>query len=200
MSTRAPRIRAERVGAERFERIYRDSDDPWGYCTSDYEREKYAQTLAALPARPIGRALELGCSIGVFTAQLAQRCEQVVALDFAPRALALARERVGELTNVQLLRASFPEQAPAGPWDLIVCSEVLYYLGEDGLLVGARWLAEQLQGGASVVAVSWRGKGSEEPLRGDQTHDLLVGELARWHVLDGRRPGYRLDRFDGHGL
>jgi hypothetical protein len=38
-----------------------------------------------------------------------------------------------------------------------------------------------------------------EPLRGDWAHDRLLTELQGWHVLDGRRPGYRLDRFDGHG-
>jgi len=188
------------MGAERFERIYEASVDPWDYRTSAYEREKYADTMAALPARPIGSALELGCSIGVFTTQLAACCKQVLALDFAPRALALARERVGELENVQLLQASFPEQAPPGPWDLVLCSEILYYLDEQALLRATRWLAGQLQTGASVVAVSWRGKGHEEPLRGDETHDLLARELARWHVLDARRPGYRLDRFDGDVL
>jgi SAM-dependent methyltransferase len=196
----SPTARAPRMGAERFERIYEACVDPWDYCTSAYEREKYADTMAALPARRIGSALELGCSIGVFTAQLAARCKQVLALDFAPRALALARERVGELENVQLLQASFPEQAPPGPWDLVLCSEILYYLDEQALLRAIRWLGGQLQTGASVVAVSWRGKGHEEPLRGDEAHDLLVGELARWHVLDARRPGYRLDRFDGDAL
>jgi SAM-dependent methyltransferase len=185
------------MAAARFERIYAQSSDPWGYCTSAYEREKYAATLAALPAGPIGTALELGCSIGVFTAQLAARSERVVALDFAPRALVLARERVAGLANVELLQASFPDQAPAGPWDVVVCSEVLYYLDSESLLAATRWLAEQLQHSASVVAVSWRGKGTEEPLQGDEAHDLLVDELARWHVLDARRSGYRLDRFDG---
>ncbi len=187
------------MDAERFERIYETSSDPWGYCTSDYERAKYADTLAALPQRPLAGVLELGCSIGVFTTQLAARCERVLAIDFAPTALALARERVGELANVELLQASFPEQAPAGPWDVIVCSEVLYYLDEQALLTATHWLAKQLQEGASVVAVSWRGQGSEEPLRGDEAHDLLVAALAGWHVLDARRSGYRLDRFDGNG-
>jgi SAM-dependent methyltransferase len=143
--------------------------------------------------------LEVGCSIGVFTAQLASRCEQVVALDFSPRALALARERVGKLANVRLRQASFPEQAPAGPWDAVVCSEVLYYLDPAGLGHATHWLSTQLQEGASVVVVSWRGAGTEEPLRGDDVHDLLAGELARWHAFDGRRAGYRLDRFDGDG-
>jgi SAM-dependent methyltransferase len=187
------------MDAETFERIYAASEDPWSYRTSGYERRKYADTLAALPERQIGRALECGCSIGVFTALLAARCTEVVAMDFAPSALTLARERLGGLANVELLQASFPEQAPRGPWDVVLCSEVLYYLDAPALLAATRWLADQLRDGASVLAVSWRGKGSREPMRGDEAHDLLARELRCWHVLDGRRGGYRLDRFDGNG-
>jgi SAM-dependent methyltransferase len=192
----SPLAGAPRMGADSFERIYAASEDPWGYRTSEYERHKYEHTLAALPARPIGRALESGCSIGVFTEMLAARCEHLVAMDFAPSALALARERVGGLANVELLQASFPEQAPRGSWDVVVCSEILYYLDRPTLLAATRWLAEQLRDGASVLAVSWRGEGSHEPMRGDEAHDVLVRELRRWHALDGRRDGYRLDRFD----
>jgi SAM-dependent methyltransferase len=185
------------VVAERFERLYASNPDPWNYRTSDYEREKYADTLAALPSRPLGSVLEVGCSIGVFTRQLAARCERVLGIDFSPRALALARARVGGLMNVQLRQASFPEQAPEGQWDAVVCSEVLYYLDQEGLRQATRWLSEQLQRETCVVAVSWRGVGADEPLRGDDVHDLLADSLASWHTFDARRAGYRLDRFDG---
>jgi SAM-dependent methyltransferase len=192
-------VKAPRTGAERFEDLYASSPDPWNYRTSSYEREKYADTLAALPPRPLGSVLEVGCSIGVFTKQLAAHCERVLGIDFSPRALALARTRVGGLVNVQLRQASFPEQVPEGQWDLVVCSEVLYYLDLEGLRQATCWLSEQLQRGTCVVAVSWRGVGADEPLQGDDVHDLLADSLARWHTLDARRPGYRLDRFDGDG-
>jgi hypothetical protein len=48
-----------------------------------------------------------------------------------------------------------------------------------------------------VLAVSWRGEGREEPMSGDQAHDRLTAALRRWHALDARRDGYRIDRFDG---
>jgi 2-polyprenyl-3-methyl-5-hydroxy-6-metoxy-1,4-benzoquinol methylase len=182
---------------ERFERIYRESNDPWGYRSSAYERKKYAATLAALPNRPLGLCLEVGCSIGVFTDQLATRCERVVAIDFSLGALRLAEEHLQGVGNVDLLRASFPEEAPSGSWDLIVCSEVLYYLTLEQLDEAVAWMKAQLVSGATLVAVSWRGLGREEPLLGDEVHDLLAAELSRWHVLDAREDGYRLDRFDG---
>jgi SAM-dependent methyltransferase len=189
-------VPTERVGRERFERKYETSSDPWGYRTSAYERSKYAATLAALPRRPLTRALEVGCSIGVFSRLLAARCERLVAIDFSAHALTLARDELAGVANVELHRASFPEQVPEGEWDLIVCSEVLYYLDEPALLSAIGWLRARLQRGASVLAVSWRGVGREEPLLGDEVHDRLARELAGWHALDARQDGYRLDRFD----
>jgi SAM-dependent methyltransferase len=185
------------AAVERFEQLYHESPDPWGYRTSDYEREKYAATLAAVPKRSPGLCLEVGCSIGVFTSLLASRCEHVVAIDFSLGALRLARRRLRGVGNVDLLRASFPEETPPGSWDLIVCSEILYYLQEPAFDEAVGWLKAQLAHGASVLAVSWRGVGREEPLLGDEVHDRLSLQLASWHALDARQDGYRLDRFDG---
>jgi SAM-dependent methyltransferase len=182
---------------ERFERLYHESSDPWGYRTSGYERDKYAATLAALPKGSHGLCLEVGCSIGVFTAQLAARCEHVVAIDFSLGALQLARRQLRGVCNVDLLRASFPEETPPGSWDLIVCSEILYYLPPPALDEAVGWIKAQLTYGASVLAVSWRGVGREQPLLGDEVHDRLALQLADWHALDACCDGYRLDRFDG---
>lgn len=185
------------AAAERFERLYHQSSDPWSYRTSEYEREKYAATLAALPTRSRGLCLELGCSIGVFTGLLAARCEHVVAIDLSLGALQLAHRQLQGVGNVDLLRASFPEETPPGSWDLIVCSEILYYLQPPQLDEAIGWIETQLGYGASVVAVSWRGVGRDEPLLGDELHDRLAAQLGSWHALDARQDGYRLDRFDG---
>jgi SAM-dependent methyltransferase len=185
------------AAAQRFERLYQASADPWGYRTSSYERDKYAATLDALPRRSHKLCLEVGCSIGVFTRLLAARCEHVVAIDFSLSALELARQQLQDVGNVDLLRASFPEQTPPGSWDVVVCSEILYYLQPPALDEALGWIRAQLGCGASVLAVSWRGVGRDEPLLGDEVHDRLARELADWHALDARRDGYRLDRFDG---
>lgn len=185
------------AAARRFERLYHESLDPWGYLTSDYERQKYAATLAALPKPAHGLCLEVGCSIGVFTGLLAARCQHVVAIDFSLSAIQLAQQRLRGVQNVELLRASFPEETPPGSWDLIVCSEILYYLQPPALEEALAWIETHLAHGASVVAVSWRGVGRDEPLLGDEVHDRLARQLAGWHTLDARQDGYRLDRFDG---
>jgi 2-polyprenyl-3-methyl-5-hydroxy-6-metoxy-1,4-benzoquinol methylase len=182
---------------ERFERLYQQSPDPWGYLTSSYEREKYEATLAALSRQSHGLCLEVGCSIGVFTGQLAARCQHVVAIDFSLSALELARRNLQGVSNVDLLRAAFPDEIPPGSWELIVCSEILYYLQPPALEEAIGWIKAQLSYGASVLTVSWRGVGRDEPLTGDEVHDRLASELAPWHTLDARQGQYRLDRFDG---
>ena len=186
--------------AESFDRLYELSPDPWDYRGSAYERDKYAHTLAALGPHAYSHALEVGCSIGVFTQVLAARCEQVTAIDFSARALSLAGERLAELDNVTLQQACFPQEVPSGDFDLIVCSEILYYLARASRHAAVEWLRRQLQAGAVVLAVSWRGPGTDEPATGDEVHDILARSLGYWHVLDGRQTGYRLDRFDAHGL
>ena len=108
----------------RFERLYQQSPDPWGYRTSSYEQEKYAATLAALPKQTHGLALEVGCSIGVFTGQLAARCQHVVAIDFSLSALELARRNLQSVSNVDLSARQLSRGNPA------------WLLGSDRLLRG----------------------------------------------------------------
>lgn len=186
-----------RVAPEFFDELYARDEDPWGFASSGYEREKYRDTLAALGDRRWPRALEIGCSIGVFTGLLAARCDELVGVDVSERALALARERLAGTANVTLSLASFPEQAPAGPWDLVVCSEVLYYLDAHGFASALARLEAALEEGSCVLAVHWRPPTDSYPLRGDEVHDRLTERWRRWHRFDGRQPLYRLDRFGG---
>lgn len=184
-----------RVEPEYFERLYAEDADPWRFASSVYERDKYAHTLAALGARRYGTALEIGCSIGVFTRQLASRCESVCALDVSTRALDLARQ-AGTPPNVHWEHAAFPERMPAGPWDLVVCSEVLYYLDLPAFERAVGHLHDAMEANATVLAVHWRPPTRTYPLRGDEVHDRLVAALGRYHALDERHERYRLDRFD----
>jgi SAM-dependent methyltransferase len=141
------------------------------------------------------RALEIGCAKGAFTLQLARLCDSLVAIDFSGCAVEAASSRLARDDRVTVLRRAFPEQAPDGPWSLVVCSEVLYYLDPPALDQAIAWFSAALGSGSSVVAVHWRGPGVTEPLRGDDVHDRLEAELGPWHRFDRRSERYRLDRF-----
>ncbi len=101
--------------------------DPWAY-DSPYEQLKYQRTLSLLPKAPIRHALELACSEGQFTAMLAPRAEHLVASDISHTALERARVRCRAFANVEYRRLDFIDDPLPHDLDLLVCSEVLYYL------------------------------------------------------------------------
>ena len=117
--------------------MYADTSDPWNFSTSAYEQAKYRATIAALGGRRFGRAFEIGCSIGVLTSMLAGHCAALLAIDINERALEAARARCAQLPNVSFALMPFPQRTPAGPFDLIVMSEVAYYWSDDDLRAAA---------------------------------------------------------------
>ena len=188
-----------RFRREHFEELYERSEDPWSFATSEYERRKYERTLEALGGRHFPRALELGCSIGVFTAMLAPHCEELLAVDTSQRAVDLARERLAGLPGVRVERRTLPEETPDGPFDLVVASEILYYFTEEAMLAALRRFEEELAPGGSMLAVHWRGEPKTHPLRGDEVHELLGRHTRLAHVLSATEPEYRLDLFGDTG-
>jgi len=115
-----------RLGREYFEGLYAESNDPWNFETSEYERNKYRRTLEVLGERHFESALEAGASIGVFTEMLAGRCDELLAVDVSERAVVTARKRLSGRKHVVVERRTLPEEMPGGPFDLIVASEILY--------------------------------------------------------------------------
>jgi SAM-dependent methyltransferase len=157
-----------------FEAMYAESADPWGFATRWYERRKYALTMAALPREHYRRGFEPGCSIGVLTARLARRCASLLATDIAPAAVAAARERLASYGGVEVGQLAVPQDWPAGHFDLIVLSELGYYLSADDLELLVDRSVSSLEPGGSLVAVHWRHPVTDYPLRGDDVHDLLA--------------------------
>lgn len=139
-----------------FEDFYAQGEDPWGFARHDYERDKYAATLAALPRPRYARAFEVGCSVGVLTRQLADRCDRLLSIDAAAAPLAAARRRTADAPWVTVRQGRIPEDWPEeGPFDLIMLSEVLYYFSLADLSeIAARVLASMAPGG-NVMLVHW---------------------------------------------
>ncbi len=182
-----------RMSVADFEARYRADSDPWDYTTSDYERAKYAATLEACGPGPFGQALELGASIGVFSALLAPRCRELVTLDAAPTAVAAARRRLRAYPHVSVLLGCIPAAIPARGYDIVVASEILYYLSEAELNVTLKRLRDAMKVGARLVAVHWRPPGPERPLDARTVHAAL--RAASWlrPVDSAHTADYRLD-------
>ncbi len=169
-----------------FDALYDTDPDPWGFETRWYEARKYSVTAASLPEPRYSSAFEPGCSVGVLTSLLAQRCDRLLATDIVPSALTRARKRLAGFRHVTFDCAAIPEAWPSGPFDLVVLSEIAYYFDEEALGDVVARLLDSTAGGATVVAVHWRG-GTNYPLTGDGAHriiDSTSGLLPVVHHLD----------------
>jgi trans-aconitate methyltransferase len=181
-----------RTRPEYFERLYRNDPDPWGFATSWYERRKYALTAAALPAERYRSGFEPGCSIGVLTEMLAPRCAQLLAVDLNDDAVSAARSRLSTQAHVRVERSTIPDQWPAGPFDLLVLSEVCYYFDPAELVGLIERATASLEPEATVIAVHWRGE-TDYPLTASATHSILAGTPSFVPVAHLDDPGFLLD-------
>jgi 2-polyprenyl-3-methyl-5-hydroxy-6-metoxy-1,4-benzoquinol methylase len=169
--------------ARHFEALYRRHADPWGLATSDYEHRKYRATVAALGERRFRSGLEVGCSIGTLTARLAERCDTLLGIDFVEQALQAARDRCARFPHVRFERRTVPAEWPPGRFDLIVLSEVLYFLSPPDLDDVARRCATSVEPGSTVMAVNWR-RPNDGTMPGDAAAERLSAMLpARWRRI-----------------
>ena len=163
------------LGPDYFDELYGQRDDPWSLADRWYERRKRALTMAMLPQERYDSALEIGCSIGLLTELLAQRAERLLSTDIAQRPIDLAQERVGpaaEHVEFRVMRA--PDEWPSERFDLIVVSEVGYYLDEESLARLASQVGRSLKPEGIVLACHWRHPVEEYPLQGDRVHEILT--------------------------
>jgi trans-aconitate methyltransferase len=175
-----------------FEEMYRRDRDPWGFESSDYERRKYALTMASLPRTHYESAYEPGCSIGVLTEQLAHRCDKLTATDIVPEVVERARRRLLGMASVQVELGAIPEQWPDGRFDLVVLSEIAYYFDVSDLeYVMSRVVGSTIPG-AHIVAVHWRGT-TDYPLSGDKAHLLIGSTPGLGHLISHREKDFVLD-------
>jgi cyclopropane fatty-acyl-phospholipid synthase-like methyltransferase len=180
--------------ADYFRRLYEADPDPWDFRSSDYETTKYRKTLEALGTRHFHSVLEVGCSIGVLTGLLASRSEHVLGVDLVEAPLVTARATCAGLPGVQFRRMRVPEEWPAGSFDLIVLSEILYYLNPADSAALCRRIEHSLVPRGLVVLVNWLGA-TDEPCSGEQAAEAFIAATRRWLALSSvnRNEGYRMD-------
>jgi SAM-dependent methyltransferase len=183
------------VSEAAFEAKYRHSPDPWQFAASPYEQRRYSTLLRSLTQARYSRAFEPGCSVGVLTAALAERCDSVLACDIAPTAVHFARQRCAGFSNVRIDQADLAKSLPPGRFDLIVFSELGYYFSAAVLAKLIRSLARRITPGGEFVAVHWRGQSEDHVLHGDVVHAILKATLEKRYIwLKGER--YREFRLD----
>ncbi|WP_427018247.1 PIG-L family deacetylase [Pseudarthrobacter sp. P1] len=163
------------IGA-RFDVIHAHGAEPWQAPTSWYERRKRQLTMGILPRDTFKAALELGCSTGVLTAELAGRCNSILGLDVSAEAVRTATARTKALPGAQIRNLRFPSEWPQGRFDLFVLSEVGYYLTAGQLTATVDAMCLSSLPGAVLAACHWRHPIDGWPLDGDAVHRLLRGD------------------------
>lgn len=175
-----------------FDRLYAQDADPWRFRDSAYEREKYRATMEALPKPRFADAFEVGCSIGVLSALLAARCDRLLAVDVADAALDQARQSCAGLPQVRFVRMRVPDDWADGVFDLIVLSEVLYYMSDADVRRTARLTSASLRPGGVALLVHWTGP-TDYPLTADAAAETFMAEAALTLRSASRTPEYRMD-------
>ena len=178
-----------------FDRMYEGSADPWQLQNRWYEQRKFAITMALLPHPRYRHAFEPGCSVGVLTGLLAARCDHVTATDVAPAAIDAARERLTD-ASVTLMQRSLDEPWPATDFDLIVLSEVGYYLQASTLREMLDREVPRLENPATVVAAHWRHSVEDYPMTGDQTNGVIAATPGLHRIGGYRDEDVAIEVFD----
>ncbi|MBF2074074.1 MAG: methyltransferase domain-containing protein [Synechococcales cyanobacterium C42_A2020_086] len=179
-----------------FDALYSADPDPWKFETSDYEANKYQATIAALPRPPYRSAFEIGGSIGVLTALLAQHCEALLSIDVSEIAQRRAIERCRDLPHVQFELMRVPQQYPNQMFDLVVLSEVGYYWCWEDLALAQQQIVTSLQPGGHLLLVHWTQPAPDYPLTGDAVHESFLQIPTLRHLNSQREATYRLDVFE----
>jgi SAM-dependent methyltransferase len=186
------------LSTEFFEQLYQENSDPWQFATSEYEAQKYAATLNALPHNLYQAGFEIGGSIGILTEKLARRCQSLLSVDVLQIAQQQAIDRCHHLTNIKFELMSVPQSFPTESFDLIVLSEVGYYWSWEDLHQAQESILDRLQFQGHLLLVHWTADTGILPLTGDQVHDdflsLVPSQLKRIKSLTEEK--YRLDLFE----
>jgi 2-polyprenyl-3-methyl-5-hydroxy-6-metoxy-1,4-benzoquinol methylase len=182
------------LGPAHFERLYEGNADPWRFRTSVYEQAKYRRTIEALGTRRFRSAFEVGCSVGVLTHMLGERCDSVLAVDFVDQPLETARAGCADQPWVRFEKMRVPDGWPAGSFDLILLSEVLYFLAPADVATVADRAVGSLDVDGLVVLVNWLGRAGD-PCTGDEAAEFLISRAAEAlrPVVAERADSYRLD-------
>ena len=181
------------VATPYFDQLFAGNDDPWAFRQRWYEQRKRALTLAALTRPRYASIFEPGCANGELSAGLAPRCDRLVCCDTASAAVALAQTRLLGFAHAEVQQSRLPEQWPTGSFELIVLSELCYYLDADDLHRLVDCALGALTEDGQLLACHWRPRIEGCPQTAEQVHALLQQRLNMPPVVQHHESDFLLD-------
>ncbi|MCT1458152.1 bifunctional PIG-L family deacetylase/class I SAM-dependent methyltransferase [Aestuariimicrobium sp. p3-SID1156] len=183
----------QRVAVE-MEQLHAASPDPWGAEDRWYEERKRAVLLASLPRRRFARALEVGCSAGRLSLDLAGRVDELVARDVSTTAVAAASRQLAG-TRADVAWSNLPRDWPAGSFDLVVLSETGYFFSPRALEEFLQRVAGSLAEDGVLVACHWMHPIEDWELDGIDVHQRLAEADFLTTLAQHREEDFWLDVF-----
>jgi SAM-dependent methyltransferase len=182
-----------------FNWLYR-REDPYALMESDYEKAKLALVVETVGA-VVGHArsaLEIGCGEGKLTGHLAPICDRVVAVDISDLAVARAKKSLADAPHVEVRQADVFTHELTESFDLVVCSEVLFYFEPNQLPGIVKKVADRVAVGGRLLLVHARAMaddtaGIELKKFGAKTiHDRFIADGCFTVDVDRVEPAYRI--------
>lgn len=174
------------VVADYFNELYRADPDPWRVRSSWYERRKRALVMAALPRQHYLSTFEPACGAGELTLCLAERSAALLACDYSEVAMSLARRRLSRCGNVQLECRAMPHEWPeaaTGKFDLIIVSELAYYLDDGDLAMFSMLCGASLTPGGDLVACHWKHSFHDRLQSTEKIHEAFSAQASLGRVI-----------------
>lgn len=181
------------LDAQYFADLYASSDDPWAFRTRWYERRKRDLLLASLPRQHYERVFEPACANGELSVLLAERCASLMCQDIDPTAVGLARQRLRAAHHAQVEQGHLPGDWPGGQFDLIVLSEIGYYLDPTAWLQVIEQSVASLTGDGALLACHWRHPIAGCPQDGREVHALLARHLPLYPTVRHEESDFLLE-------
>ena len=189
------------LDASFFENLFAENQDPWNFEESEYEKAKYAATMRLIPNDIYANCFEIGCANGMLTMLLQQRCQKLLAVDASRIAVGNATKRTAKCANVSVQEMEIPKDFPDDRFDLILLSEVGYFLNKADLELARDKMIDALMPDGHLILVHWTPVVAEFPLTGDEVHTLFLERSGEdpnqplTHLINRTEPQYRMDLF-----
>lgn len=179
-----------------FDAHYKRYTNPFSLKGKKYEKQKLSDTLRLISAPHIEIAIDYGCGIGDASIALSGRANRILSIDGS----AVALERLGarimgrRLKNIELRHATIDDPWPiatAERADLILASEVLYYLSASELRAIGPLFRSSLRDEGRMLTCHYRKPFHDRILENEEVHHILVCSMGV--VIDKISPADHYD-------
>lgn len=127
--------------------------DPYLTTSNNREIEKLEITFNSIKGHNYKHILDIGCGEGYLIEKLLPIADMVTIIDISRLSINRARNRIGKRENIKFIREDILRFDTQERFDLIICSEVLFYLQVPDIISLANKIVKWLLPGGHLLLV-----------------------------------------------